>query len=129
MAELDDITPAIGSGKQLIQSYGAGRFRVAGRLYEGSVLIHPDETLIWDVGDPDALTLSDFEHLNVRNDIADIMLVGCGPDFQPPITGLRSMLKERGLVLEWMDTRAACRTFNVLLAEERRAAAAILAIG
>ena len=42
--------------------------------------------------------------------------------------GLRPDLREHGIVLEWMDTGAACRTFNVLVAEERRVAAAILAV-
>ncbi|MBI1985608.1 MAG: Mth938-like domain-containing protein, partial [Rhodospirillales bacterium] len=42
--------------------------------------------------------------------------------------GLREDLKQAGLVLEWMDTGAACRTFNVLLAEERACAAALIAV-
>ena len=58
----------------------------------------------------------------------DILLVGCGPRFAPPPDVLRAGLKARGIALEWMDTGAACRTFNVLLAEERRVAAALIAI-
>ena len=59
---------------------------------------------------------------------ADILIVGCGRAFQLPPKGLKDGLGELGLVLEWMDTGAACRTFNVLLAEERAVAAALIAV-
>ena len=58
----------------------------------------------------------------------DILIVGCGPRFVPPPPGLRRALSEAGIVLEWMDTGAACRTFNVLLTEDRQVAAALVAI-
>ncbi len=58
----------------------------------------------------------------------EILLVGCGPCFLAEPAGLRAALREAGAVLEWMDTGAACRTFNVLLAEDRRAAAALIAV-
>jgi len=59
---------------------------------------------------------------------ADILIVGCGNTFLPPPVELKDGLREWGLVLEWMDTGAACRTFNVLLAEERAVAAALIAV-
>ena len=58
--------------------------------------------------------------------LAAILLTG--PAFLPSPKGLRESLKDRGLVLEWMDTGAACRTFNVLLAEDRHCAAALIAV-
>ena len=63
----------------------------------------------------------------VSHDV-DILLVGCGPAFVAIPKGLRQALKDTGIALEWMDSGAACRTFNVLIAEERRVAAAILAV-
>ena len=59
-------------------------------------------------------------------DPPQILLIGCGERFLNLPLPLRAALKERGSVLEWMDTGAACRTFNVLLAEERSVAAALI---
>ena len=72
--------------------------------------------------------------LNSLKDIAtgshvEILIIGCGPAFQAPPAALRDGLrKDWGVVLEWMDTGAACRTFNVLLAEDRACAAALIAV-
>ncbi len=58
----------------------------------------------------------------------DVLILGCGPAFQAPPAALRDGLKDWGVVLEWMDTGAACGTFNVLLAEDRACAAALIAV-
>jgi uncharacterized protein len=58
----------------------------------------------------------------------EVLLIGCGPEFGPEPAGLRAALREAGYVLEWMDTGAACRTFNVLVGEDRRVAAALIAV-
>ena len=57
----------------------------------------------------------------------EILLLGCGAAFGQPTAELRAALRAHGIVTEAMDTRAACRTFNVLLAEDRRVAAALIA--
>ena len=58
----------------------------------------------------------------------DILLLGCGPKMTLVPTDLRRALRSEGMVVEPMDTGAACRTFNILLAEERRVAAALIAV-
>lgn len=58
----------------------------------------------------------------------DILIVGCGKMFFPPPEAERIAAKAAGVALEWMDTGAACRTFNVLLGEERRVVAALIAV-
>ncbi len=123
-----DITPLVPAGRQLIQSYGDGRFRIAGKLHEGSVLVLPGETLSWPVTEVAGITFDSLNPLIQEDHGAEILLIGCGPRFvlEPP--SLRDALRAAGLVLEWMDTGAACRTFNVLLAEERPAAAALVAV-
>lgn len=55
-------------------------------------------------------------------------MLGCGARFMPPPSGLRDALRAMGVALEWMDTGAACRTFNVLLAEDRGAVGALIAV-
>lgn len=124
-----DITPVVAAGKQLIQGYGAGEFRIANELYTTSILVFPDRTEAWPVTDAAGLSYDDFAALEGDSANLDILVVGCGPRFVAPPQGLRQAVKDRtGVVVEWMDTGAACRTFNVLLAEERRVAAALIAL-
>ena len=104
------------------------RFRIAGEVHEGSVLILPDRTLAWAARDTGGITTESLAPVFAAVATAAILVVGCGPAFLPSPKGLRESLKDRGLVLEWMDTGAACRTFNVLLAEDRHCAAALIAV-
>ena len=55
-----------------------------------------------------------------------ILLLGCGRQMLPVPSALREELRAHGVVIDAMDTGAACRTYNVLLAEDRRVAAALL---
>ena len=121
-----DITPLVPQGRQLIQGYGDGCFRVAGVVHTGSIFIVPDRTVAWPITFADAVTVGSVSAADI--DDTEILLVGCGDRFVPPPRSLRSDLKALGVVLEWMDTGAACRTFNVLLAEDRRVAAALIAV-
>lgn len=127
-----DVTPVVPAGRQVIQAFGDGRFRIADQVHEGPVIVFPSHTRAWPVDPAGDLRIDSF-HEVVRasaeaTEAADLLIVGCGPVFMPPPAGLRAFLKERSLVLEWMDSRAACRTFNVLLGEERRVVAAILSV-
>lgn len=74
------------------------------------------------------VTAATLQAVRDAEEATDILLAGCGPRFVPPPEGLREAIREMGLSLEWMDTGAACRTFNVLLAEERPVAAALIAV-
>lgn len=127
-----DVTPIVPTGRKVIQSYGEGRFRIAGEVFETSILIWPDHCASWTartVDDMDADLLHDaLRGSGAPEPHAEILIIGCGSAFLAPPKGLRQDLRARGIAVEWMDTGAACRTFNVLLGEDRRAAAAILAI-
>ena len=60
----------------------------------------------------------------------EILLLGCGRRMRAGAGGIaRSALRRHGIVVDAMDTGAACRTYNVLLAEDRRVAAALLPVG
>ena len=84
-----------------------------------------EETNLWPVIDAGVITLDGLEPVL---DEPGILVVGCGTEFMAPPTDLRIDLKGRGIILEWMDTGAACRTYNVLLTEEREAIAALIAV-
>ena len=123
-----DVTPLIPADRQVIDSYGAQSFHVSGAGYGGAILVFPDATVPWPVN-----VLSDVTAESLRPVIehggVEILLLGCGRRMQLAPPALRQALRQAGIVLEIMDTGAACRTYNVLLAEERRVAAALLPPG
>lgn len=104
------------------------RFRISGVVHEGSVLVFPERTLPWSAREPAAATIESLGPIAAEEPKVEVLILGCGVRFQPTPAELRRALKALGVALEWMDTGAACRTFNVLLAEERRAAAALIAV-
>ena len=123
-----EITPLVPAGRQLIQTYGNGGFTIAGIHHVGSVLVFPEHTQTWPVSAIETVTR---QHLQVVADTGteiDFLLLGAGIEvsfFRPE---LRLHLSDAGIAVEVMDTGAACRTFNVLLAEGRRIAAALIAV-
>ena len=123
-----DITPVTSEGRQVIQRYGDGGFRIAGFHYAGSVLVMSEETTLWPAIQAADISIENLYPLFSQSIKPNIILIGCGPKFLAPPIKLRSEIKEKGAVLEWMDTGAACRTYNVLLTEERQVVAALIAV-
>jgi uncharacterized protein len=123
-----DISPKPAAGRQLIQSYGDGGFRIAGAAHRGSVLVFPERTMPWAVKTAAGITVASLADVVAEAEHVAFLLIGCGASLVPPPAVLRQHLKGAGLILEWMDTGAACRTFNVLLLEDRRVAAALIAV-
>jgi len=123
-----DITPQVAPGRRLIQSYGDQQFRLAGESMPGSILVFQDKVVQWDVDNAQDIAIDSLQVMLSVADAFDIIIIGCGSEFVPPPKNLRSELKQHGLVLEWMDTGAACRTYNVLLVEDRQVAAALIAV-
>jgi uncharacterized protein len=121
--ELTLIAP---EGRQLIQAYREGGFTIGGVRHTGSVLVLPEGTVPWEVGDLSTVTLESLAPITEAAAI-EILVLGCGAKFALPSFELRQAVRAHGIVTEAMDTRAACRTFNVLLAEDRRVAAALIA--
>jgi uncharacterized protein len=123
-----EIPPKSPAGRQLIESYGGGGFRVAGVRHSGSVLIFPDQTLEWPVGDAADISMASLSEVLRRAESVRILVVGCGRALAPKPPKLDADLRAAGISVEWMDTGAACRTFNVLLLEDREVAAALIAV-
>jgi uncharacterized protein len=120
-----DVTPLIPADRQVIDSYGAGGFHVSGMGYQGAILVFPDATRLWGVSSLADVTAESLAPVTARGDIK-ILLLGCGRRMAPISPDLRQALRQAGIVVDAMDTGAACRTYNVLLAEERAVAAALL---
>ncbi|HEX9769067.1 MAG TPA: Mth938-like domain-containing protein [Kiloniellales bacterium] len=123
-----DFTAHMAEGRQLIEGYGNGGFRVSGAVHRGSVLVFADRTLAWAVSDMAALSHESLAAVRQAEPRIEVLLLGCGAKAMPVPAALRESLRADGVVIEAMDTGAACRTFNLLIAEERRAAAALIAV-
>lgn len=123
-----DVTPAIPAGRQVIEAYGDGGFRVSGSRYEGSLLLFPARVVAWPVAAMAAVTVESLQPVLEAAGDVDLLLLGCGQAMAPVPAELRRRLKAVGIVVEQMDTGGACRTWNVLLGEDRRVAAALIAV-
>jgi uncharacterized protein len=111
---------------QLIRTYGPGRFLISEREWRQPVLVTPTVTTAWNVTRAEELTLESLEALKAAPAPTELLVLGCGARaiFVPP--DLRAAFKAAGLALEVVDTGSACRIYNVLLAESRRVAAALI---
>jgi uncharacterized protein len=123
-----DITVRPAAGRQLVERYGDGGFIVSGVRWSGSVLIFPDRTVAWPVADTAAIDAATLAPVIACSPRPRILVVGCGRSFLPRPPGLDDALRQAGTGVEWMDTGAACRTYNVLLLEDRDVAAALIAV-
>ncbi|MCG5242614.1 Mth938-like domain-containing protein [Azospirillum doebereinerae] len=123
-----DITPMIPSDRQVIDGYGKGQFCVSGQWRVGAVIVLPDRTLPWSATEVASLTAADFAAVREAVPKVELLLLGTGPTMKLVPKALRQELRADGIVVEFMDSGAACRTYNVLLAEGRRVAAALLPV-
>jgi uncharacterized protein len=117
-----ELTQIVQAGRQVIERYAASGFRVSGTIFLGPVLVFPDHTLEW----IDAAVSIEGLAPVIAHGAVELLLLGLGRRTTPVAAGLRAHLKVRGIALETMDTGAACRTYNLLIAEDRRVAAALL---
>ena len=112
-----------------IDAYGGGGFRVSGVRVEGSILILNDQLQPWPVAGREALGVDDVaEVLAAGSRQVEFLLLGIGPKAAPAPPEVRKALQAAGMGLEVMDTATAARLYNVLAAEGRRLAAALIAI-
>lgn len=115
-------------GRAPIDAYGNGGFRFAEMSHRGSILCMPSGIHGWRVGNPEALSGDDFAPVIAEAEEIEILLVGTGPNLRPLPGEVRVSLRKAGISVELMSTGAAVRTYNVLLAEDRRVAAALIAV-
>lgn len=115
-------------GRAPIDAYGNGGFRFADMSHRGSILCLPSGIHGWPPVDSVGLAEDDFLRAIEEADDIDILLVGMGSDLRPLPGGVRQRLRDAGIAADPMSTGAAVRTYNVLLAENRPVAAALLAV-
>jgi uncharacterized protein len=113
-------------GRAPIDAYGNGGFRFAQMSHRGSLLCLPSGIYGWTA--PAAIDEASLARVFAEAEKIDILILGTGRELVPVARPLRQRLREAGIVPEPMSTGAAVRTFNLLLAEERAVAAALVAV-
>jgi uncharacterized protein len=123
-----EINPLVPSqDRQVLQSYGKEGFRVSDVAWPSAIIVFPTRTMVWDVSVVADFSLAAFAPVGEASDPPiELLLIGTGQRMALLPSKLRADLRALGFGLEVMDTGAACRTYNILVGEERRVAAALL---
>jgi uncharacterized protein len=111
-----------------IDAYGNSGFRFAEMSHRGSLLCLPTGMLGWSVASPAEITLESLAPVLATADDIDVLMIGLGHDITGLSPDVRAALREQGIIVEAITTGSAVRTYNVLLAEHRAVAAALIAV-
>ena len=111
-----------------IDAYGDGGFRFAEMSHRGSLICLPGGMHAWEVIEAGEVTLASLDRVLVAAPDIDVLLIGLGPDIGPLDPDIRAAFREQNVIVEAVSTGSAVRTYNVLLAEKRAVAAALIAV-
>jgi len=111
-----------------IEAYGAGGFCFAGMSHRGSILALPSGVWAWPPRSPAEIDAVSLARVFEDKAAIDLLLIGCGRDPALLAEHVRRRLREAGLAYDALPTHAAASTYNVLFAEGRRVAAALIAV-
>ena len=123
-----DVTPLVSKGRQLIESYGDGAFKISGVVYTDPVIVFPESCFSPDYFEADESNFRLLREVFQTSYSPSVLLFGTGKNTSliPEIE--KEFVREQNCVLDIMNTGAACRTFNVLCAEDRRVAAVLFPV-
>ncbi|HEY2635613.1 MAG TPA: MTH938/NDUFAF3 family protein [Steroidobacteraceae bacterium] len=113
------------SGANIIRAYGNGELRVNDEVYRSTIIVSASAVQ----PAPDIRELEDLSRIDPSSILAlepELVLLGTGPRQIFPAASFRAQFLSAGIGVEVMDTGAACRTFNVLVAEQRRVVALLM---
>jgi uncharacterized protein len=111
-----------------IEAYGKGGFAFADMSHRGSLLCLPDGIWAWPVTRPDAIDKYSLERVFAAANSIDTLIIGTGTGVWLPSPELRAALRAARVVLDAMQTGPAVRTYNIMMGERRRVAAALIAV-
>lgn len=116
--------PSPAAARYAITGYGEGYVQVNDQRFASSLIVTPEQVLEWDVESFERLSAESFSF--VEKGRFEILLLGTGAVQRFPHPRLTASLARARIGVEVMDLKAACRTYNILAAEARKVAAALL---
>lgn len=114
----------LAEGKLLVTAYGSGWIEINRERHETSLILTPDQVAPWAAQSVETLDAVHFEA--VTGLAPEVLLIGTGERLRFPPPALLRPLIEAGIGYEVMDTGAACRTYNILMSDDRKVVAALI---
>jgi uncharacterized protein len=111
-----------------IEAYGKGGFAFAEMSHRGSLLCLPDAIWAWPVVRPEEIDEASLGRVFAAARGIDTLIIGTGTEVWLPPKTLRAALRAVSVVLDTMQTGPAIRTYNIMIGERRRVAAALIAV-
>jgi uncharacterized protein len=111
-----------------IEAYGNGGFAFADMSHRGSLLCLPDAIWAWPVTRPDEINEVALRRVIENAATIDTLVIGTGKEVWLPPSWLRERLRKVSIVIDAMQTGPAIRTYNIMIGERRRVAAALIAV-
>jgi uncharacterized protein len=111
-----------------IEAYGNGGFAFADMSHRGSLLCLPDAIWAWPVTRPDEINEVTLQRVIANAAKLDTLIVGTGNEVWIPPSWPRDRLRKVSIVIDAMQTGPAIRTYNIMIGERRRVAAALIAV-
>jgi uncharacterized protein len=111
-----------------IDAYGNGGFVFAEMSHRGSLLCLPDAIWAWPVAKPDEINEVTLRRVIENAATVDTLVIGTGNEVWLPPSWLRDRLRKVSVVIDAMQTGPAIRTYNIMIGERRRVAAALIAV-
>jgi uncharacterized protein len=111
-----------------IEAYGNGGFAFADMSHRGSLLCLPDAIWAWPVEKPEQIDRASLDRVFAAAGGIDTLIVGTGTGVWLPPPELRDALRRVRVMLGTMQTGPAIRTYNIMMGERRRVAAALIAV-
>jgi uncharacterized protein len=111
-----------------IEAYGNGGFAFAGMSHRGSLLCLPDAIWAWPVARPGEIDEVTLRRVIENAAAIDTLVIGTGNEVWLPPSWLRERFRKVGVVIDAMQTGPAIRTYNIMIGERRRVAAALIAV-
>ena len=123
-----DVTPLVSKGRQLIESYGDGAFKISGVVYNAPVIVFPESCISPDYFEAGESKFRLLREVFQTSYSPSVLLFGTGKNTSLIPELEKEFVRQQNCVLDIMNTGAACRTFNVLCAEDRRVAAVLFPV-